>query len=204
MPTPIGTSFYLEAESGQLSGGFTIGADPSTSGGRYLQPPVGVTAMTQPGSARALYSVAIPTAATYIIWGRIHSPDAHHNTFWIQVDGGAWYLWRIATGDVWYWNRFHDNINYGTPLTFALNAGPHELLIANADDGVGLDRLYFTPNGDTPPGNNTPCNPPSSIEVGGACQKSCGAQGGNLCGAVPCMGYPTMAAYDCAVCCTHP
>ena len=159
--------------------------------------------MSQPGSAQARYNVTIPNAGTYVIWGRIHSPDVLHNTFWIRVDSGIWYLWRISTGDVWYWNAFHDDADYGHKLAFDLSAGAHQLLIANAGDGVGLDRLYFTSNGDMPPGNNTICDPPNSIEVGGMCQLSCGSQGGNSCGVVQCMGYTPIPAYDCDVCCIH-
>ncbi len=194
------THLYLEAESGELSGGFTIGSDPMASGGHDIVPP-SEAAVDQPGSARARYPIAIGTSATYLIWGRIHSPDAVHNRFWIQVDGGTWYVWRISTGDVWHWNPFHDDKNYGTPLTFNLSAGTHELLIANLIDGVQLDRLYVTADGDTPPGDYTVCDPPHSIQLDGGCSLSCGSQGGNACDLVTCNSLPTLPAYDCDICC---
>ncbi len=200
---PSNPGFYVETETGLLSGGFTVEFDRTASGGRFIQPPSGMTSMSQPGSALALYNVTIPNAGTYVIWGRIHSPDPLHNTFWIRVDSGVWHLWRISTGDVWYWNAFHDNFDYYHDLTFDLSAGPHQLFIASAVDGVGLDRLYFTSNGDMPPGNNTICSPPDSIEVRGMCQSSCGSQGGNACGDAMCMGYPLIPAYDCPVCCAR-
>jgi hypothetical protein len=200
----VTTGSYLEAEDGQLSGGFTICIDPSASGGRCIEPPATSPSLDQPGPARARYAFTVATPARYLVWGRIHSPDALRNTFWIQVDGGTFYLWRITTGDVWYWNRIHDNFDYDTPLGFDLGAGPHELVVANAAVGDRLDRLYVAADGDTPPGNDTPCNPPHSVELDGGCSPSCGSQGGNNCGQTACSGRPFLPAYDCEVCCFVP
>jgi len=198
------TGRYLEAETGRLSGGFTIGSDPIASGGRYIEPPLGMLSMSQPGSAHAEYPIDIATPSTYLIWGRIHSPDALHNRFWFQVDDGTWYTWRITTGDVWHWNAFHDDTDYGTPLTFQLDAGSHRLVIANAEDRVQLDALYFTADGDQPLGNYTFCNPPHSIQLDGGCHPSCGSQGGNACNSVSCNNRQAIPAYDCAICCIVP
>lgn len=205
--TSVGTwveaddSFYLEAEAGELSGGFSAAADTQASGGRYLSPPVAVTSDEQPGSALARYAMSIPAAASYVIWGRIRSPGASENRFWFQVDGGTWFKWRISVGDIWYWDALHDDTHYGQPLEFALSAGAHELSIANCVPGVALDRLYFTAQGDTPPGNETSCNPPHSIELNGACLPSCGSLGGTTCGPIACMNRELLPAYDCDVCC---
>jgi hypothetical protein len=200
---------YLEAESGKLSGGFTIGNDPSASSGQFIQPPSGtVSNGQQPGPAQALYQIAIATPGTYTIWGRIQSPDTAHNRFWVQVDNDSPNLWYITTGDIWYWNRVHKQQDYYTRLTFEFAAGNHELLISNATDVVKLDRLYLTTGNDVPPGNNTPCRPPDSIEVNGACIPSCGSQMGNECGIPQCMvagaRIVPVSVYDCQVCCNVP
>jgi hypothetical protein len=199
--TPEGPGAYIEAEDGELSGGFTIGSDPAASGEAYIAPPAGVLSDDVPGSALARYTFNAPRAATYIIWGRIHSPDAVTNRFWFQVDGGTWYKWRISVGDIWYWDAFHDNTHYGIPLTFPLTEGAHELVIANCVEGAWLDRLYFTSAGDEPPGNDTPCNPPHSIQVGSDCLPSCGSLAGTACGPTACAGAKLLPAYDCSVCC---
>src|SRR5262249_34904966 len=140
----------------------------------------------------------------YLIWGRIHSPDAIHNTFWIQVDGATWYQWRLSTGEIWYWAPFHDNFDYSRPLKFDLAAGAHELLIANSVEGDRLDRLYCAADGDPPPANHPPCPPPHSGALDGGCPPSCGSQGGNAGGTVACMGQPITPPYDCVVCCIIP
>ncbi len=195
---------YLEAESGALSGGFEIGADSAASDGHYLSPPFGLTSDKDAGTARAVYDFEVRTPGTYRIWGRIRSPTAENNRFWVKVDDIDFFPWRISVGDIWYWDAIHINTNYGVPVNFELAAGPHRLTIANAVDGVDLDRLYYTPDPkDVPPGNDTPCNPPHSIEIAGVCQPSCGSQGGNQCGA-KCAGYNPFVAYDCPACCIAP
>jgi hypothetical protein len=198
---------YLEAESGRLSGGFTVGNDPTASGGQFLAPPAGGMPFNdQPGPARSIYDLNITFPGTYTIWGRIQSPDTLHNRFWVQVDGESWYHWYITTGEIWYWNRVHNNVDYYTRITFDLSVGPHQIHIANSTDGVRLDRLYITPDRDVPPGNDTPCRPPDSIQVNGACIPSCGSQGGNQCGVPQCMGarMVSVTVYDCQVCCIVP
>jgi len=194
---------YLEAEDGVLSGGFEIGRDSAASAGRYLAPPFGVNLPdNMQGAARAVYEFSLRTPDTYRIWGRIRSPSTSSNRFWFQVDDGTWIKWRITTGDIWYWDAFHNDMDYGNALKFPLAAGHHRITIANWVDGVDLDRLYYTPDPrDKPPGNDTPCDPPNSIEVNGVCQLSCGSQGGNECRAPLCTGLPLLEAYDCAVCC---
>ncbi|HTA93338.1 MAG TPA: hypothetical protein VK745_27360 [Polyangiaceae bacterium] len=201
-----GVGVYLEAEDGALSGGFLIGDDPTASAGHFIYVNAGATFDTAPGgSANARYQLAVKSDGTYLIWGRIHSPTYAENRFWFQLDGGAWTLWRISTGDIWFWDAFHDNTDYGDPIPFALSAGSHELVIANAVDVVGLDRLYFAPVGSMPVGNDTICNPPHSIAVDGGCTPSCGSLGG-LCGANPCDGTSTSTpTYDChPTCCVPP
>jgi hypothetical protein len=205
--TRVGTwtdsGHYLEAESAAISGGFSVSSEPAASGARILVAPSGVKSEELPGDARANYEFTVKTAASYRIWGRIRSPDAEHNRFWVQVDDGPWIKWRISVGEIWYWDAFHDDTDYGHPLEFPLAAGRHRLTLANCADNVELDRLYYTadPN-DEPPGNDTPCDPPHSIELGGVCQPSCGSQGGNECGAV-CQNQAPMYAYDCGPLCCH-
>ncbi len=201
----LGTGFYVEAESGELSGGFIVGNDTSASGGHYIESPAGVApADPQTNPTQSIYPFSVTTPGKYIIWGRIRSPDAVRNRFWFRVDDGIWTLWRIATGEIWYWNRFHDNTNYITPLTFNLAVGVHQLVIASAVEGVGLDRLYFTASGDVPPGNDTPCRPPHSIQVGAKCIPSCGSHGVTTCDATMCAGHAILEAYDCNTCCIVP
>jgi hypothetical protein len=197
------TGRYLEAESGSLSSGFTVGTDVTASGGSYLAPPAG-SFETEPGAARASYDLTITRAGDYVVWGRIRSPGASSNRFWFQVDGGAWHKWRISVGDIWYWDALHEDAMYGTKLSFSLTVGTHSLVLANCVEGAWLDRLYITADGDLPPGNDTPCSPPHSIQLAGVCQPSCGSHGDTTCGMTACAGKTALPAYDCDVCCIAP
>jgi hypothetical protein len=191
---------YIEAESGNLSGPFLVGSDATASGGHFIYANAGATFDTAPGSARAAYDLVADTSGTYQIWGRIHDQDLSSNRFWFQIDGGPWVLWRITTGDVWFWSYFHDNLQYSTRYTVALSAGTHQLVIANSTDNAGLDRLYYALNENPPEGSETMCNPPHSVQLQGVCNPSCGSLNGR-CTADPCDAGP-FATYDCGACCT--
>jgi hypothetical protein len=196
------SSVYLEAESGQLSGGFTIESDPTASGGKYILPPAGVESLQAPGAASAQYTFSVDISSSYLVWGRIRAPGASNNTFWIRVDDGPFYQWRLSTGFIWYWGAITSGTDYFHPIPFLLSAGTHQLFVRNSATAVGLDRLYITAGGDTPPGNDTPCNPPNSIQlVDGGCQPSCGSHGDTTCGVPECAGQKPLDAYDCDICC---
>jgi len=199
MPAPTGR--YLEAEDGELSGGFLVAADPEASNGAALLAPPDTAADAAPGPARARYALTIDGEGEYVLWGRVFARGVDDNRFWFQLDGGEWIKWRISTGEVWYWDDFHRDTQYGRALRFALAPGPHELLIASAVAGARLDRLYVTADGDVPPGNDTPCDPPHTIELAGDCQPSCGLLTGTRCGVVDCAGREALPAYDCDICC---
>jgi hypothetical protein len=200
----VPTAFYLEAEDGVLSGPLVIGTSEQASGGEFISASEPATNDATVGNARALYEFALEEAGVYVIWGRIHSPDAISNRFWVTVDDGEWFLWRISTGEAWFWDDFHDNTDYNQRLSFMFAAGAHRLELANAVMGAELDRLYITARNDHPPGNTTPCNPPHSIETQGMCRPSCGSYGEVSCLSDVCMGLPELDAYDCPVCCLPP
>ncbi len=199
------SSLYLEAESGLLAGGFTIQLDPNASGGKYILPPT-LPSLGAPGPASAQYTFTVGLSGTYLIWGRIHGPGAENNSFWVRVDDGPYYQWRLSTGVIWYWGPVTSGLDYFHPISFLLAAGSHQLLVRNSATEVGLDKLYITALGDVPPGNDTPCDPPNSIQLAdGGCEPSCGSHGTNTtCGGPECSGQVPLVAYDCYICCYFP
>jgi hypothetical protein len=199
----LATSVYMEAESGKLSG-FTIESDPTASGGEYILPP-NVQTSTTPGAATAEYAFAIGRTGPYILWGRLHAPGAENNAFFVTMDDGPTVRWQLSTGVVWFWGAVTDHAEYANPVEYMLDAGTHKLVFRNALPLVGLDRLYVTVPGDMPPGNDTPCNPPHSIELAdGGCIPSCGSHGATTCGDQACAGQALLVSYDCTVCCIAP
>jgi hypothetical protein len=199
------SSVYVDIAGGKLAGGFSLQMDPTAPGGEYLKPPADAGSLLAPGDASADYAFDLACAGQYYLWGRIHGPGPDNNTFWLSVDGEPFYQWRLSTGVVWFWKITTNNTKYGVPIRYSLDAGSHALVIRNSATGVGLAGLYVAIHGDAPPGNDTPCDPPNSIELSdGGCWKSCGSQGGNECSVALCAGQRLFSAYDCAGCCTVP
>jgi hypothetical protein len=196
---------YIEAENGRLSGAFTVESDPLASGGKYILSPPVASSIDASGGATAEYWFRTRQAGAYFIWGRIQAPGAANNSFWVTVDASPPILWKLSTGVIWFWGRLTSGTDYGHPIEYALGAGLHRIVFGGADPGVGLDRLYVTVPGDVPPGNDTPCDPPNSIQLAdGGCQASCGTLKGTTCGSNFCAGLTPLPAYDCAVCCRVP
>jgi hypothetical protein len=181
---------------------FTIGDDAKASKGKYIESPAGFTSDGLPGPARATYMVNIPVAAKYVFWGRFYSPSRDHNRVWVKVDDGVWLKLRVTTGETWFWYAFTKDGEFDIPIAYDLTEGTHTLAVASDSDGVRVDRWYVSPSSDRPPGDNTICNPPHTIQVGDVCQSSCGMLQGNSCDAAMCAGKTSLPAYDCAVCCT--
>jgi hypothetical protein len=207
--TQVGTEIasvplYLEAEDGVLAGGFTIESDPMASGGKFIAPP-DVLSANDAGNATATYAFRTTTAHdTYVIWGRIHGPGPFpNNSFWVSVDDAPSTQWRLSTGVIWWWGPITRDTQYDTPISYPLDAGLHHLVIRNSAPEVGLDRLYIqAAPGRAPPGNDTPCDPPNTIELdSGDCSPSCGDLLGTVCGAQACAGFVPLPSYDCVVCC---
>ena len=194
------SAVYFEAESGELSGGFTRGMTPLASASEIIVSP-DERSEQAPGAALALYQFEVAESSAYVLWGRLHAPSVSENRFWLRVDTGDWHLWRITTGDAWHWDDVHEDTEYGRALVFPLTGGTHELSVANATPHTELDRFYLTALGDVPPGNTSSCNPPHSVEFDGVCRLSCGSQFGTRCGADACAGFELIDAYDCEVCC---
>jgi hypothetical protein len=196
-----GSSLYIEAESGQLANGFMISMDPDASGGEYIVDPSATGSTSAPGSASADYSFNVENAGTYRLWGRLRGPDPLHNSFWVSIDGSQSVLWQLSTGYTWFWGAVTKGTDYKNPLHYVLSMGAHRLTIFAAQPIVGLDRLYFSTTDNMPPGNNTPCDPPNSIQLmDGTCEPGCGTHGPTTCGS-PCVGQPLLVAYDCVMCC---
>lgn len=197
---PLGLEF--EAEHGQLSEGFSVSRTSSEPATTYITATTPADLTDTPGEARAVYEFEVPASAEYVIYGRIHSPGVATNRFWFRVDEGDWTLWRISTGEEWFWDSLHENFDYGNAIVFGLEAGVHRLELGNAVLGAELDRFYIAPVGaDAPENPGLTCNPPHSIQLDGQCVRSCGSYQTVSCGEQACAGKQEVFAYDCSICC---
>jgi rhamnogalacturonyl hydrolase YesR len=157
------SALYLEAEAGVFSGqpGFIAGNDGTASEGQYIYP--SANDINNPGPNRASYSFTV-NAGNYKIWGRVKTPSADDDSFWVRVDNGSFVKWNSipASGNSWRWDDVHDSDNNNNVMVYSLPAGQHTLEIANREDGVQLDRIYISSSNDTPgsdsPSSGTPGN----------------------------------------------
>jgi hypothetical protein len=202
---------WLEAESGVLSGSptFANNTDSNASGGHYIQPTA--NSPNSPGPNRATYTFTV-AAGTYKVWGRVISPTADDDSFWVSMDGGSFVKWNsIPTSSTWAWDDVHDSDNGGVVKTYALTQGSHTLVVANREDGVKLDKLYVTAKGDTPSGLGGSCTPTTCSALGAACGSISDGCGGTLaCGTCAtgqtcnasnqCVCVPTTCAAQGATC----
>jgi rhamnogalacturonyl hydrolase YesR len=144
-------ALYLEAEAGVFRGqpGFTVGNDDTASEGQYIYPTANHT--SSPGSNRVSYHFTVD-AGNYKIWGRVKTPSADDDSFWISVDSDPFVKWNSipASGSSWRWDDVHDSDNNSNVMVYTLTAGQHTLEIANREDGVQLDRIYISSRNDTP------------------------------------------------------
>jgi unsaturated rhamnogalacturonyl hydrolase len=137
---------WVEAESGKLTAPMQKRADAKASGGWGIQVAAGLNSTAKPprkGTAR--YTLQLPRAGQYRIWGRVIAPTVSDDTFWLRVDDGAWRVWQgIGLGKAWHWADVHTAAATGEPLLLGLSAGGHTLDIAYREDGARLDRLLIT------------------------------------------------------------
>jgi hypothetical protein len=167
--TQVATEWvYIEAEDGQLMGGFTVMNDPRASGGKYIQTTAlaSVDAGSGVVATLATYNFNLTRAGNYRIWGRVRDPDASHDRWRVTVDdanvddasvqlfveggtidGGVTnpFSWRLSTGVAWWWRPITDDIDYLHPVTFPLSAGSHEISFTSDESGLSLDRLWVVP-----------------------------------------------------------
>ncbi len=190
------TSIYLEAESGSLSGSpaFAVSNDAQAAGGKYIAPTA--NSLNSPGPNRATYVVDV-AAGNYVLWGRVIAPNADDDSFWISVDGGSFIRWNnIRQTSVWGWDEVHNTDTGGAVVNFALSEGTHTIVVANREDGVRLDKLYLTANGDVPTGVGADVPPTCDDQVqnGDETGVDCG---GSQCG--PCLPASVRLAAEAAM-----
>ena len=162
---------WLEAECGDLGADWTVGTDTNASNDDYIvresgdsyTPP---TFATSP--AIATYTFDVTQMGAYKIWARILTPNSLDDSFWVQVDNGAWIKWNgIPYSNQWQWDDVHNADNGYQMVLFDLTEGMHTLRIAYREDGAQLDKILIAttnviPSGEGEAAGNCDETPPSS------------------------------------------
>jgi hypothetical protein len=150
------TEIWLEAECGAVGSTWEINTDEDASYGEYVNTPNGTQSLDAPSTNNAdhlIYTFQIEEGGAYKVWGRVITPTADDDSYWVRMDDGTWALWNsIPGGNTWQWDDVHDQNNNSEVVVYDLEIGEHVLSICFREDGALLDKLYLTNTGAIPAG----------------------------------------------------
>ena len=151
----LSTEIWLEAECGKIGANWQNLADANASNGAYVESVDGVQSLV--GGLNIpdyliTYSFTTSEAGNYKVWGRVITPTADDDSFWIKVDNSAWIMWNsIPAGTSWHWDDVHRSSNDIT-IYYRLEPGTHTLSICMREDGTKLDKILIANTGIVPSG----------------------------------------------------
>jgi hypothetical protein len=156
---------YLEAEKGTVKAPMVAVAAENAINGSYIHTPVGavnqdnaVTAATQATLGTLTFQIDVKVAGTYQVFGRVGSPIATTNSFYIKADAGALQTWQFPqTNDDLIWDKADPVVAAGTPISFNLTAGAHTFEVRQRRGRARIDALILT---------NDPLLNPDSVSPG--------------------------------------
>ena len=178
---------WLEAEScrdpfrGTITSPLMIKDDSAASGASYIEVVSGNNSQASmpvsEGLATYRFSVST-TGGVHKMWGRVISPTANDDSFWIRIDTlvadplggpstvqtGPTVRWNdIAGGSSWHWAKV---INDGTTAQFAFNLpiGDYVLTVGYREDGAKLDVMVLTDDTTFNPAS-PPAGAPAAVQV---------------------------------------
>ncbi len=149
------TELWFEAECANVGLNWELGYHDEASNTTFVNSPEGIEFSGFASEIRH-NQIAIPFSVleegNYKIWGRVITPSADDDSFWIKLDKSAWIPWNgIPTGDSWHWDDVH-NVSDDQPVSFYLRAGNHTLYVGIREDGALLDKILIANTGLVPTG----------------------------------------------------
>ncbi|NQU85936.1 MAG: T9SS type A sorting domain-containing protein [Mariniphaga sp.] len=149
------TEIWLEAECGTVGASWQSLANANASNGTYVETNSGIQSLsgasTNPDNL-ITYSFTTSETGNYKVWGRVITPTADDDSFWIKIDDLDWTMWNsIPSGSAWHWDDVHSYSNENVVL-YELEPGSHTLSICLREDGAKLDKILISNTGITPNG----------------------------------------------------
>lgn len=143
---------FWEAESGVVTPPMQVENTADACGGRNVRAVV-------PQEGRVDFTLEIDTNDDYYLWARVLGLDWHHNSFWVNLDGGDPFQFEIRPPDgQWHWVRVYPEHDRREP--FFLTEGTHRLRFAGREAESRVDALYLTNQPGQHPSDVAPCHPP--------------------------------------------
>ena len=141
--TPLCGGLVQEAEHATLAGNFTIGTDPSASGGYYLTIPPGSGFQgSAPNANRAELCFDVPTAGTYQIKAWVYAESGNSDSFFVTVDDepNNGYYWILGIHNS-YEEVLVGDANGANPVEVFLTAGDHSIIFYQREEGPRIDKV---------------------------------------------------------------
>ena len=147
---PPTEGYWLEAECAAVGSNWSTVSGTGASEGKYVvssrnsvsSPPSDVAAN------RVRFTLNNVKQGTYYLFARLKAPDTSSDSYWVRVNGGAWFAWNrnIAGKDQFEWNLYSGS-SFPT-----LKEGTNIIDFAYREAGTRLDKLLISPNDTYPVG----------------------------------------------------
>ena len=149
----------IEAEkAGKVEAPMIVSDDAKASGGKFIWME-GKPATGGGGKGWAEWSINIPKAGSYALWGKVLAWDGNSDSFWVtwqpadpnedaQATKNVQFRWSVAGGPAWHWDRINHWLDAGTfdrEWKFK-EKGETVLRIAVREDATMLDAIFVTSN----------------------------------------------------------
>ncbi len=97
---------------------------------------------TPPAGSELSFSFNVEQAGVFKMHALVNAADGSSNSFWVQIDDGAWIQWHLAvTNGQWTWQTVSAS---GQAVDFHLEAGHHTLKIKVREGGTMLSKIVIT------------------------------------------------------------
>ncbi|WP_116127767.1 PKD domain-containing protein [Lewinella sp. IMCC34183] len=139
--------YWLEAECAEVGVNWELRSDANVSGGAYVTALLTNTS-TVPADipANQLRFSFTAAAGTYRLFGRVRASDAGSDSYYVRLNGGAWYAWNrgLLNNGAFNWNEMAETVELVT--------GTNTLEIAYRESMTEIDKFYLTSGATAPAG----------------------------------------------------
>lgn len=142
----LGTAVWLESECGEVGENWDILTDAQASNGYYVTVKSGTESLDNAPTGsenRIVIPFSLDTRGSFSLYGRLNCPTYDDDSFWIQVDAGAFSMHNGLVTSGWEWIEFND---------YTLTEGEHTLTVGYREDGAKMDKIVILNYGTAPEG----------------------------------------------------
>ncbi|MFT3787908.1 MAG: glycosyl hydrolase 115 family protein [Tepidisphaeraceae bacterium] len=127
---------------------------------RLEVPNGGVTKVEKPNPAQSIArEFTIGQAGQYQLFGLVAAPSPDDDSFYLQIDDGAWITWNDLT------KTANSRLEWRKQGAHELSAGKHTVRVAPREDGAGIRALRFTRRDDVEPMDDPAQTAPNELQT---------------------------------------